>query len=807
MGSFAEWLRDVRLALRSLRRSRGFAAVTMGTLGLAIGANAAIYSVVHRVVIDPLPFRTPDRLVYIAATAPGSNLPGEFGVSDEFYLLYRERSRLLDDVATFNGGTSTLRVGQRVERVPMSWPAYTLFSTLGARAVLGRLPAAGDGNTTAVLSWQCWKAWFGGDSSVIGKSYYMSGEFRTVIGVTAPSFHFPSDGTLLWIPQEITAGGVTPGRFGDQMVARMKPGVTPEQLALELTTLAKQLPERFGGSAQYAKTISAVRMVARPLRDQLLGSAARALWVLFGAVTIVLLIACANVANLFLVRAEGRHREMAVRTALGAGRARLVRLQLAEAAVVAAGAGVLAVVMSAIVLPVMVHASPPVPRLADVHLDVATVMYTAAAAVVAALACGLWPAVRASAPDLLRLREGGRGATHSRHWLRDGLVVGQTALALVLLIGSGLLLRSYDKLSHVNPGYSTTNIFTFQFAPDHAQLKDGPTWTAFHLAFMDRLRALAGVQSVGIVDNVPLDEGLSTMRFRTEAQAGDPGAGTPLSATVAAGDYFRTMGIKVLAGRPFNREDNTTALGNVVVSRSAANRLWPGENPVGRRVLMENDSTWQTVIGVVGEVQQEDWRGQAPAIVYLPLQSPQPGGWFVSSPGYVVKTARAETIAPEIRALVHEVAPEAPMYRTYTMQFLAKRSMRQLSFTMLTLGVAATLALILGAVGLFGVLSYIVAERTREIGVRMALGAEAGRVRRMVVVQGARVVGIGAVIGLVVALASTRVLSGLLYGVPAVDEWTFVAMTAAMMLIGLVSSYVPARRASNVDPMESLRSE
>ena len=280
-----------------------------------------------------------------------------------------------------------------------------------------------------------------------------------------------------------------------------------------------------------------------------------------------------------------------------------------------------------------------------------------------------------------------------------------------------------------------------------------------------------------------------------------------VSATVAAGDYFRTMGIKVLAGRPFNREDNTTALGNVVVSRSAANRLWPGENPVGRRVLMENDSTWQTVIGVVGEVQQEDWRGQAPAIVYLPLQSPQPGGWFVSSPGYVVKTARAETIAPEIRALVHEVAPEAPMYRTYTMQFLAKRSMRQLSFTMLTLGVAATLALILGAVGLFGVLSYIVAERTREIGVRMALGAEAGRVRRMVVVQGARVVGIGAVIGLVVALASTRVLSGLLYGVPAVDEWTFVAMTAAMMLIGLVSSYVPARRASNVDPMESLRSE
>ncbi|HXV85995.1 MAG TPA: ABC transporter permease, partial [Gemmatimonadales bacterium] len=765
-------------------------------------------SVVNRVLIDPLPFSQPDRLMAVYGTAPGSQLPEEFGLANEFYLQYREQSKLVEDVAMFGGGTSTLRVGDRAERIPMAWPTPSLFSTLGVTPILGRLPVPEDDDRVTVISYALWQTWFGGDSSVIGQTHDVSYGRRQIVGVMGPDFRFPSDGTLLWNSGEIREAGLVPGRLGSLMVVRARPGVTPEALASEFTTLAKRLPERFGGSARYATLITQFRAVVRPLKTQILGSVSRALWVLLAAVAIVLIIACANVANLFLVRAEGRHREMAVRRAVGAGRADLIRLQLAESVAVALMAGALAVALAWVTLPIMVAAAPPgVPRIVNVRLDLTTIAFTAGAAILAALACGLAPALRASAPDLLRLREGGRGATRHRHVARDGLVVAQTALALVLLIGSGLLLRSYGKLSRVNPGYDTRDVFTFQFAPEQTALANGADWTAFHLAFTDRLRALPGVTSVGIIENVPLDEGTGIAPFQVEGQAEDPNAVTRLNYTFAGPGYFETMRIPVLAGRPFTREDNTVDFGNAVISTSAARVLWPGQDPLGRRFKASSDNTWSTVVGVVGDVLQSDFRRAADPLVYYPLRGVGPDAYWLRSPGYAVRTARAETIAPEIRALVKEVAPEAPMYRTFTMEFLARRSMNQLSFTMLTLGVAATLALILGVVGLYGVLSYIVAERTREIGVRMALGAEARQVRRMVVAQGARVVGIGAVIGIGVALLSTRALAGLLYGVPALDLVTFAAMSASMIMVGLLASYMPARRASSVDPIESLRGD
>jgi predicted permease len=312
---------------------------------------------------------------------------------------------------------------------------------------------------------------------------------------------------------------------------------------------------------------------------------------------------------------------------------------------------------------------------------------------------------------------------------------------------------------------------------------------------------------VGLVENIPLNEGTPTSRFRTEEQAGDAEAGTMLNFTFTAGDYFKAMGIDVLSGRPLETNDQLGGLQNVIVSRSAADLLWPGKDPLGRRLMRQGDSTWATVVGVVEDVMQDNFREAAEPLVYLPLVGPEPRSWAISSPAYVVKTTRAETIAPEIRSLVREVAPSAPMYRVFTMAQLAKDSMMQLSFTLLTLGVVSGLALILGVVGLYGVLSYVVAQRTREIGVRMALGAEAGRVRRMVVVQGARVVVAGVVIGVAAALAFTRLLGTLLYGVQAVDALTFVAMSASMVGIGLLASYVPARRASRVDPIESLRGD
>jgi putative ABC transport system permease protein len=377
----------------------------------------------------------------------------------------------------------------------------------------------------------------------------------------------------------------------------------------------------------------------------------------------------------------------------------------------------------------------------------------------------------------------------------------------VLLIGSALLVQSFMRLRHVDPGYDTADIYTFQFAPEQARLTDGPSWGRLHLDFMDRLRALPGVTGVGVVNNIPLDEGTGQGRFLAEAM--DPQSGGVLiDQNFAGGDYFRVLGIDVLRGRPFTTDEAVTPNSNAIISRSAAERLWPDQDPIGQRFRRAAGAVqWFTVVGLVENVKQNDWREAGEAGVYFPLTGPAPNAWAMGSPAYVVKSPRAASLGREVRDLVRQVAPEAPVYREFTMEFLAQRSMVQLSFTMLTLGVVSGLAMILGAVGLYGVLSYVVAERTREIGVRMALGATSAAVRRMVVSQGARVVLTGAVIGVVVALASTRLLDTLLYGVDAVNPIVFVTMSIMMVGIGMLASYVPARRASRVDPIESLRND
>ena len=803
-----DWLSDLRVAARTLGRAPGFSAVTIGTLGLAIGANAAMFGVVDAVLLRPLPYANVDRLVHIAATAPGSGLSDEFGVAAEFYVQYKEQSKLIEDVAIYNSFTNTVRLGDRVERLRMSWPTSTLFNTLGAKPILGRLPVADDEDRVIVLSHALWSTWFSRDSAVIGKTIEAGGAVRTIVGVMGPQFKFPNAETMLWISNQVRAEGITPGRFGSTLVARMKPGTTPDALSRELTGLSKRLPERFGGSANYARIIEQHRAVVRPLIEQMFGRVSSSLWVLLASVVIVLVIACANVANLFMVRAEGRQRDLAVRRAIGAARGQLIRSQMSEAVIVALAAGVAAIGLAYAGLPVLLRSAPAdIPRIEEVGIGGTTLLYTLGIAILTALACGLVPAIRGSAPDLTGLREGGRGSTRRRGWVRDGLVIGQTALALVLLIGSGLLVRSFRALRQVDPGYETENIFTFQIAPEGAHLTDGPSYARFALNFMDRLRQLPGVQSVGLVENVPLNEGTSILRIRTEEMGNEPDSGIPINITFEAGDYFKTMGIEVLQGRPLETTDHATSPRNVVVSRTAANMLWPGKDPLGRRLQRQGLTTWETVVGVVEDVLQNDFREKPEPLVYFPLVGPEPRSWAISSPAYVVKTPRAETIAPEIRELVRELAPNAPMYRMYTMEGLAKDSMTQLSFTLMTLGVVSALALILGAVGLYGVLSYVVAQRTREIGVRMALGAQASRVRAMVVAQGARVVVIGVAIGVGVALAFTRALGSLLFGVKAVDATTFVAMSVSMLAIGLLASYIPARRASRVDPIESLRGD
>ena len=802
-------MQDLRFATRVLTRAPGFTAIAAGTLGLAIGANAAVFAVVDKVLLDPLPYHDADRLVHITATAPGTQMPPEFGVGREFYIQYKEQSRLLRHVVAFTSYTATLRANDRVERVAMSSPTNSFYATLGVKPVLGRLPVAEDENHAVVISYALWTTWFGRDSSVLGRSYQVDGQPRRIIGVMGPGFRFPDDGTMLWISGDFREADASPGNFELVLVGRMIPGATREEVARELTALSKRLPERFGGSAGYARIIEHHYAVVRSLEEAELGAVARPLWVIFASVGIVLLIACANVANLLMVRAEGRQRELIVRRAIGAARGQLVRLQMMEALVIAGLAAVLAVALAWLGLPALLAAAPPgIPRLADVRFGATAFLVTAGAALGSALACGLVPAIRGSSPVLTRLREVGRTATHRRHWGRHGLVAAQTAMALVLLIGAGLLMRSFVELSKVDPGYDTRDLFTFQIAPEGEALRDGPSFARFDMELMDRLRALPGVELVGVVNNLPLDERTNTAGFSTQEMGrGDPTVGVALHYTYAAGDYFRAMGIRLLVGETFASRDLAATHGKVVISKSAAQLLWPGQSAVGRQLLYRPRSAWLEVIGVVDDVLQNSFRGTPDRLVYLPLVGPKPDSWRVSSPAYVLKTSRAAVIAPQVRALVRETAPSAPMYAQSTMEGLVRQSTLELSFTMLTLGIVSALALLLGAVGLYGVLSYVVAARTKEIGVRMALGARPLQVRGMVVLQGIRVVGVGVLIGLVVALASTRVLGSLLFGVAAADAPTFVGMSAAMVVVGLLAAYMPARRASNVDPMESLRSD
>jgi predicted permease len=809
--SLEDALRDMRHAGRALLRTPGFLAAAVVTLALAMGATAGMFNVVNTVMLEPLPFLEPDRLVAVAGTAPGTDMPERFGPGSEFYLHYKEKAKTLDGIFVFGNGTSTFRTNDRVERIPMGWPTADMFATLGVQPQLGRLPRPEDNDDVVVISDRLWSSWFGRDPSVIGKSYFVSDSMKVVIGIMPPEFAFPSDNTMLWVPQPILLQDVRPGTGGWGMIARLKEGVTREQAAAELTRLSKELPARFGGPPSYARMIEKYSALVDPLMDRVVGPTLRtSLIVLLGAVTVVLLIACANVANLFLVRAESRRRDMTVRRAIGASRAQLARFQLAESFVVALIAGVLAIVLSALTLPLFLRAAPEgIPRLNQVGLDVPTVAAAFALVLLVALACGLAPAIRGSSPDLTALREGGRGSTGKRQWGRDMLVVVQTALALVLLIGSALLVQSFNRLRHVSPGYDTKDLYTFQYAPDQPQLNDGPSYGRMHLDMMDRLRALPGVTGVGIVENIPLDEGTNTVRVLTDGMSGED-AGARIDMTFAGGDYFRVMGVSLLQGRAFTTDEAVTTNNSVIVSQSAAAKLWPGRDPLGQTLrprFGRVDTLSFTVVGVVGDVKQNDWREAGEALMYFPLTGPSARAWGRNSPAYVVKSPRAETLRNEVRRVVREVAPEAPVYREYTMEFLARRSMIQLSFTTLTLGVVSALALILGAVGLYGVLSYVVAQRTREIGVRMALGATAGAVRRQVVSQGVKVVLVGVTIGVVAAFASTRLLSRLLFDVKAVDPLVFAAMSVMMIGMGLLASYMPARRASSVDPIEALRSD
>jgi putative ABC transport system permease protein len=806
-------LTDVRRPLRSLVKAPAFMVTTVATLGLAIGASAAIFTLVDTILLDPLPYPEADRLVALKGSAPGTNLGDDFNLAPEFLFEFQQQADLLESVGSYGLNTYTLRTDDRVERVWMSTPSLSLFTTLGVTPQLGRLPTAEDNSLTVVISDRLWHDWFGGEASVIGRSYFIAGAMRTVVGVMPPSFDFPSEDVALWFPSNFGAGtNITPGQFGLSLVGRLRPGVTHEALVAQLDAIADRLPQQYGGSSTYAEIMERFTPRVVALKDEMLGSLAEPLWVLLGAIGILLVIACANVANLFLARAERYRRDAAIRRAIGAPRGALVWQQLAETMIVAVLGGGLAVGVAAVMLPIIITQGQAlsqnplsVPRLSGAELSGTTVLFTFAVSIAAGLACGMVPAARVGAARLAWLGDTSRGATHRRHWTRDALVVAQAALALLLLVGSGLLWRSFMELRNVDAGYVTKDVFTFQIAPSRPQF-DGRAWSAFHHDFMERLRGLPSVEKVGIVEAFPLTESTWNMSFTLDPQAAG-GATTSeqfLNMTFTAGDYFDAMGIELLRGRVFTDAEQQQNPGHVIVSRSTAERLWPGEDPIGKQLTLNQFAFRETVIGVVEDVRQLSPRNDAGPNVYFPLVAQRPEQWTFTSPGYVLRTSRATNIGPDVRALVREVAPETPIYQVHTIEELVADSMAELTFTMIALALASALALFLGMIGLYGILSAAVTERTRELGIRIALGAAPSRVRRMVIVQGVRVVVVGVLIGLIGALLGTRALQGLLYGVGTLDVVTLAATSLVMLLVGVAASWIPAYRASSVDPAETL---
>ena len=811
MNAVEKWRRDLRHATRGLVRTPGFTVTVVITLALAIGANASIFSIVKPVLLAPLPYPNADRLMHIGGTAPGTDQPEEFGVPDELFFEYRESVPAIEDAALYGTGSSTTRAEGQVDQLFVTQATPSLFSTLGAQPLFGRLPNDNDNANVVVLSYWLWQSWFGSDEKVIGRTYTFANQNRTVIGVLKPEFRFPDERVAFWVPLTIRAAQATPGGFGPRMVARIAPGTDRARLIAQLEPLARRVQQRLGGPAPYVKIMERHRPIVMPLGEHLVGKIATALWILLGTVAIVFLIACVNVANLLTVRAETRRTDFAVRSALGAGRGDLIRSQLTEALLLAAAGGVVGAIIARAGVPLLVRAAPdavaggftgaPIPGLANAHLDLQALFFTAGLSLLAACAFGLLPAIRVSRSRLGTLQQAGRGIIGRGGFTRDALVAAQTACAVVLLVGAGLLMRSFWRLSHVDAGYETKNVFTFQIAAGGPNLNDRVSVSRFQYSFMERLAGIPGVESVGFISTLPLDEGAGTVNVTTpkiEASGAEPPA---VRNAAAGGAYFQTMGINLVRGRYFERVEEETGIPNVIISDAAARMLFPGEDPLGQKVRpAAGGQTWFTVIGVVEDVKIDDLRRQSPEpMVYLPGAS--------TSPAYVIKSPRADQIAAEVRAVIRERAPQSPMYRIFTMQTLADRSMASLSFTMLMVGLGAVLALVLGAVGLYGVLSYNVTRRVQEIGVRMALGAEANVVRRMFIWQGTRVTLIGVLVGVVAAVGMTKYVQALLYGVERLDVTAFAGMSGVMLAVALVASYLPARRASRVDPLVALRGE
>jgi putative ABC transport system permease protein len=811
-------LADLRDAVRSLRKQPRFLIIASLTLALGIGAVTAIFSVVNGVLLQPLRYPQSARLVNVWSTAPGLNLD-QFPLSPDLFLFYRRHNQVFEDMALSQGQRINLTEAGSPEVVDARVTTHSYFATLGVGLTRGRTYSADEDKPeaarVAVVSHRLWTRRYGGDAALVGRTVRIDGEPTQIIGV-GPAWLDEAGSPDVWIPARFNAANPPTGNFGWNAIARLKPGVAPDQAATHLVPLVQRAMSEYIQSANYRAflTDGRYRPIVHAMKEDVIGSVREPLWILLGTVGMVLLVACGNVANLCLVRAEARQREIAVRVALGGSRGGLVRKLLAEAAVLSVIGTSIGVVISAAALPVLLRLAPEtIPRLDQVRVDGWVLLVAAGAAAVSALLFGLVPAIRYTRPDVMAcLRQGGRSATDhpGRQRGRNLLVIAQTAMALVLLVGSGLLARSFARLMDADQGFVSRNVLTFRVALPTTTYPKSPEVMRFTQQLVDRLGELPSVEAAGATTELPVAQGASGTAFEFEGYPVAAGKLPPLVqySTVTPG-YFKALQIAVTGGTDFNTSDLRDGVNTIIVNKAAAAQFWPGQEAIGKRVRGTGSGDaprpWYTVKGIVGNVRQDGLRDPPKPLIYFPINPAGDGAPRAFT--YVIRGPLVHTQADAVRRAVWGLNADLPVAALRTMDDVVERSVTEFSFTMLTLAIAAGIALLLGAIGLYGVLSYAVTLRTREIGVRMALGAPPLVVKRGILAHAAGITAVGLVIGGLGAAGLTRFLGGLLYETRPLDVPTFAGMSALLFAVALIAAYLPARKAAGVSPLEAMRME
>jgi predicted permease len=809
---------DLRFAMRGLLRHPGFTAVAALTLALGIGANTAVFTLVDGVLIRPLPYRDADRLVSLEHL--GREGRDQLPMSVGLYITYGRQARSLESLALYRGTALNVVNEGEAQRMRAQMVTPSFFRVLGVEAALGRTfvdsEGAPDGELAVVLSDGLWRSTFGADPDVLGKTLDLNGRLFPIVGVMPPEFGFPAADARLWVPMVVDPARAPLANFGAGGIGRMAPGATVETVHAELEGLIGRLAELFpeSGEPAFLREV-ALRAKVLPLKEFLVGDVTSTLWVLVGTVGLVLLIACANVANLLLVRADGRRREFAVRVAMGAGRPQVLRWFLSESLVLAAMGGIAGVVIAVIAVRFSTSYVPTdIPRMAEIGVDLRVLAFSAAMALGCAIFFGSFPVLRARRDNpATQLREDAtRGGTsgRERHRLRSVLVVAQVALALVLLVGSGLMFRSFRALRSLDPGFDVEGVLTARITVPDAEIEGALETANFFRQLGQRLAAQPGVEAVGFIDNAPLTGGVSYYSIEVEDHPRGPDE-LPIFASnlqTEAG-YIEAMGIDLLAGRTFRPGDGAEGARAVLVSRSFAEHWWPDQNPVGRRMRIGyTDEDWYSIVGVVADAHYRGLQSEPEEAVYWPATvGPADDPASARRMDVVIRTsADPRALIAVLRREVGAMNARIPVSNPRPMEEVFGAAMARTSFTVAMLGAASGIALLLGLVGIYGVISYIVAQRTREIGVRMALGATAPAVRGMVVRQGMLLAVSGVAIGLLASVVLSRVMSSLLFGVSAVDPLTYAAVATGLLGVAVLASWIPARRAAGVDPATALRS-